>query len=174
MGAKILVEGILKMGEKIIIRNADAADAQIIASLIRKMISEEMELSGGYQISADENEWNHLHETIKNNLRDENFTYKIAEIMGDEQNIIGIVEARATNRAFVYHPTLVLHIHSLYVERSSRKRGVGKSLLEAIMQWGREKKCEEVELNVLVNNSARKLYNKVGFRPFEYKMMRKF
>jgi ribosomal protein S18 acetylase RimI-like enzyme len=173
LGVKILVEGNLEMEEKIIIRDADVTDAPLIASLLRKMMAEEMEESGGYQISADEIEWNRFHETIKNNLSDENFTYKIAEISGEKQTIIGISEARVKNRAFVYQPTLVLHIHSLYVERLSRRKGIGKSLLEATLEWGRAKKCEEVELDVLESNSAQKLYKKIGFHPFEYKMMRK-
>jgi ribosomal protein S18 acetylase RimI-like enzyme len=161
------------MEEKIIVRDADATDAPVIASLLRKMMAEEMEESGGYQISADENEWNHFHETIANNLKDENFAYKVAEISGEIQKIVGISEARVLNRAFVYQPTLVLHIHSLYVERLHRRKGIGKSLLAAIMEWGREMKCEEVQLEVLENNSAQKLYNKMGFHPFEHKMSRK-
>jgi hypothetical protein len=65
MGVKILVEGNLEMEEKILFGTAVTTDDPIIASLLQQMMDEEMEESGEYQISVDENEWKHFHETIK-------------------------------------------------------------------------------------------------------------
>jgi len=161
------------MENNLTIRNATAADAPMVASIIRKMMVEEMEESGGYQISSDEKEWKLFNEIIIKNINDKDFIYKIAESIGEKRTIIGISEAKMINRAFIFHPTVVLHIHSLYVDPPYRHKGIGKSLLEAIIEWGKEMKCEEVELDVLVNNPAQAVYAKLGFRTFEYKMVRK-
>jgi len=43
-------------------------------------------------------------------------------------------------------------------------------LLEAVLEWGREKGCAEAELNMLVSNPARRLYEKLGFKEFQLEM----
>ena len=161
------------MEANITIRNATSSDAPVVASLLRKMMTDEMENSGGYQISSDEKEWNKLNEIILKNINDENLIYKIAEEIEGKRSIIGVSEARMINRAFLLQPTIVLHIHSLYVDPAYRKKGIGKSLMEAVISWGIERKCKEVELDVFVNNYAQILYKKLGFQPFEIKMVRR-
>jgi GNAT superfamily N-acetyltransferase len=161
------------MEANITIRNATSSDATVVASLLRKMMTDEMEFSGGYQISSDEKEWNKLNEIILKNINDENFIYKIAEEIEGKRPIIGVSEAKMINRAFLLQPTFVLHIHSLYVDPDYRKKGIGKSLMEAVISWGTERKCEELELDVFVNNDAQVLYKNLGFQPFEIKMVRR-
>jgi aminoglycoside 6'-N-acetyltransferase I len=83
---------------------------------------------------------------------------------------VGIVEASVVSSYEIYRPKSVLHIRSLYVKPSSRGQGIGRKLLEAALEWGRGKGCQEVDLNVLLSNPARKLYESLGFTGFELKM----
>jgi len=161
------------MEDKLTIRDATTGDVSTLRSFLRKMMNEEMEASGGHPTSTDENAWNRLRETLCENLRDGEYKYVIAETSDDPPKQIGFAEARILHRTFVYEPARVLHIHSLFVEPSHRGRGLGGLLLEAVMEWGRTEKCAEAELDVLAGNPARFLYRRLGFRPFEFKMMRR-
>jgi GNAT superfamily N-acetyltransferase len=58
----------------------------------------------------------------------------------------------------------------VYVVPEHRRRGIGRALLNAALEWGRGEGCDEAELDVLVANPARALYEGAGFRDFEMKM----
>jgi ribosomal protein S18 acetylase RimI-like enzyme len=166
------MENVLLKKEEFIIRNAGPDDVPNIALFLRRMMIDEMEASGGYPVSKDDTEWEKYGEIIKNNQNNPEFIYKIAEIP-NANKLVGVSEAKITNRFYVYEQVLTLHIHSLYVEKKFRRKGIGKELLESVIKWGRENKCEEAELEVFVNNNAKLLYEQIGFRPFELKMVRK-
>lgn len=52
----------------------------------------------------------------------------------------------------------------LAVTEDSRGLGIGTKLINAAIEWSKEKKLDYVELGVLSNNEgARKLYEKLGF-----------
>jgi GNAT superfamily N-acetyltransferase len=48
--------------------------------------------------------------------------------------------------------------------------GIGQALLKAALEWGSQVGCVIAELNALVGNPARFLYEKSGFREFEVQM----
>ncbi len=152
------------MEKVFIIRNAEANDIPNIALFLRRMMIDEMEASGGYPVSKDDAEWEKYGQIIKNNQNNPEFIYKLAEIPNTKK-LIGVSEAKITNRFYVYEQVPTLHIHSLYVEKNYRRKGIGKELLEAVINWGQENKCKEAELEVFVNNKARALYEQNGFRP---------
>jgi len=72
----------------------------------------------------------------------------------------------------VFEPKQILHIHAVYLLEAHRRKGIGQALLEAILDWGQKSDCVEAELNTLVRNPARSLYEKLGFSEFEIKMIR--
>ena len=58
----------------------------------------------------------------------------------------------------------------LMVDRRFRRRGVGRALLEAAAEWGREHGIEKLELHVFPwNAGAIALYEAVGFRREGYR-----
>jgi GNAT superfamily N-acetyltransferase len=55
---------------------------------------------------------------------------------------------------------------SMWVAPEARRRGAGRSLLDACVGWARERDAEEVRLWVTTTNtSARALYEAAGFEP---------
>jgi GNAT superfamily N-acetyltransferase len=88
----------------------------------------------------------------------------------EEQHPVGVVDATIEKPYPVFKPKPVLHIHGVYVEPDHRGEGIGRRLLEAALEWGREKGCVEADLNTLVGNPARELYEQIGFEVFQLKM----
>ncbi len=154
------------------IRKAQNADIPIIVKYLRCML-EEMASSSGHRVSTDESEWEHIHESILPEIKNQDHIFLIARITKPNLTPVGFLEARIKSRMFAFEPKRVLHLHSLYVDEAHRRIGVGQALLESAIECGKNMGCEEAELNVLVKNSAQSLYEKLGFRPFEIEMLRK-
>ena len=161
-----------EMDIDIIIRKAENADILIIVKFLRCML-EEMASASGHRASADESEWEHFHESIRPEIKNQDHIFLIARITKPDLTFVGFLEARIKSRMFAFEPKRVLHIHSLYVDEAYRRIGVGQALLESAIEWGKNMGCDEAELSVLVKNSAQSLYEKLGFRPFEIEMLRK-
>ena len=154
------------------IKKAENEDIPIIVKYLRCML-EEMASASGHRASNDESEWGQIHESILPEIKNQDHIFLIARSAKPNLTPVGFIEARIINRMFVFDPKRVLHIHSLYVDKGNRRIGVGQALLESVIEWGKNMGCEEAELSVLVKNSARSLYEKLGFRPFEIEMLRK-
>lgn len=157
------------MENELTINEAIFSDISIIIKFLRCML-EEMEVSGGHSISTDESEWLHIYENIEKEFQNPDHVYYIAK---NQLTPIGFIEARIKPRTFVFKTKKVLHIHSIYVDIPNRRRGIGSALLETVIEWGKKKGVEEIELSVLINNAAQTLYEKFGFRSFEVELIRK-
>lgn len=57
-----------------------------------------------------------------------------------------------------------IHLEDLYVSPWARGKGVGRALLEAVAARAAERHCPRLDLSVLHWNSARDVYQKLGFR----------
>ncbi|MBF0187924.1 MAG: GNAT family N-acetyltransferase [Magnetococcales bacterium] len=57
-----------------------------------------------------------------------------------------------------------LYIEDLYVTPQQRTRGVGRKLVERVMEIARERRCGRLELAVLDWNPARAFYDRLGFQ----------
>lgn len=153
------------------IRQASPKDIPTVAQFLRAMV-EEMASLGGHPTAKDDATWTRIEQGIAEALESCDHLCLLAELT-DIGTPIGLVEARVLAIAPVFKPTPMLHIHALYVIESYRRAGTGQALLEAALVWGREKGCTEVELNVLINNPARALYEKMGFRALQVEMVRR-
>ncbi len=153
------------------IREVNTEDIPTVAQFLRAMV-EEMASLGGHPVARDDATWARIEQGIAEALESHDHLCLLAELT-DTGTSIGLVEARVLAIAPVFKPTPMLHIHALYVIESYRRAGTGQALLEAALAWGRDKGCTEVELNVLVNNPARTLYEKMGFRALQVEMVRR-
>ena len=62
----------------------------------------------------------------------------------------------------------MINIHDLAVLPGQRDRGVGRHLLDDVERLARERGCCKVTLEVHdSNDGAKRLYERVGFGPFE-------
>ena len=164
--------GVQKNMNQISIRKAVAADASIITKFIRFML-EEMESMDGHQIIDKDSEWETVENELKKRIDDKDCIILFAEINAPPLEHIGFVEAQIFNFGFVFKPKKTLHIRSVYVSPSHRRKGIAMKLLKAVLEWGKKVGCIEADLNILVSNPAYALYEKLGFKKFEIKMLKK-
>ncbi|MEM7576903.1 MAG: GNAT family N-acetyltransferase [Planctomycetota bacterium] len=64
-----------------------------------------------------------------------------------------------------------LHLHDIGLLRAFRGRGLGGCILEDVCRYADEHQLD-LELQVLINNPAQRLYERMGLRPTHYKMFR--
>jgi RimJ/RimL family protein N-acetyltransferase len=157
--------------QNVSLRKATAGDAPVITHFLRSMVNE-MALLGGHPVSQDEATWENVERVTRAQIDEQDHHYLLAETIEPGPRAVGVAEAGVVDLHPVFEPRRVLHIHALYVGDSHRRRGIGQELLEAILDWGRSRGCAEAELNTLVVNPARSLYEKLGFRAFEIEMRR--
>lgn len=159
------------MPQDIHIRRACAQDIPIVAQFLQAMV-EEMATLGGHPVTEDVETWTQIQRAISEELENDDHLCLLAETDNSGVPIV-LVEARVMTVAPVFKPASMLHIHALYVMEPCRRAGTGQALLEAALAWGRDMGCTEVELNVLVNNPARALYEKMGFQALQVEMVRR-
>ena len=83
-----------------------------------------------------------------------------------QQKIIGIVAGNICDQqSFILKSKLIGHIDEVAVDPAYRGLGCAKKLIRAIEQQFSEQAVEEIILNVYeFNNTARALYEKIGYR----------
>jgi GNAT superfamily N-acetyltransferase len=139
---------------------------------LREMLIE-LASMGDHPLSRDDEEWAHLEHEITTGIQGPGQLYLLAEMVGLVPEPVGWAYARIEDREPIYEPERVLHISALFVSPPFRRKGIGRTLLEALLEWGRDTECVEGELNVLVDNPARALYEKLEFSAARIKMTRK-
>ena len=154
------------------IRRAAATEAPTIARFLRDLLVEMVPL-GGPPVAAEPDLWSRLEREIREGLEGKGHLHLLAQVVDPVPTPVGWAQARVVGRPPVYEGARVLHIHAVYVSPPYRNRGIGRALLEAVLEWGRSIGCTEAELNVLIDNPARSLYRDLGFSAFEIEMTRK-
>ena len=150
------------------LRTGGPDDLPEVVRLLRAML-DELTTYGYRELVDDPVPWGAFMERAERGLAAADHHFLLAEIDGD---IVGVAEARAMDSSPLRRRVRLLHIHSMYVVPEHRRAGIGQALLDAVLEWGGREGCDQVELDVLVANPARALYEKAGFRDFELKMTR--
>jgi ribosomal protein S18 acetylase RimI-like enzyme len=153
------------------IRQAKAADVSTMVEFLRRMLAD-MAAAGGYPVATEPEHWTDVEREFQGHLQAPGCLHLLAE-KADTTGTVGWAFARSAERDPVFEPARVLHISALYVSPSYRRQGIGRALLAKVLEWGHNIDCTEAELNVLVDNPARSLYQQLGFREFEIEMTRK-
>ena len=153
-----------------VIREASVRDSHLVIELVSAML-QDMASYGGHALNNARQVNTQLRSSFSNAIEKEDHVFLLA-VLEQQEELIGVVEASVGSADEVFRPKPVLHVHALYVKTDHRGRGVGRKLLEAVLDWGKEKGCVEAELNVLANNPARALYESAGFAVFELEMRR--
>lgn len=78
-----------------------------------------------------------------------------------EERIVGLAWARIEPAA-----RDVVHLYQMWVDPLARGKGVGRSLVDAALDWARARRTSKMVLEVTCGDRpARRLYDAVGFRP---------
>ena len=66
------------------------------------------------------------------------------------------------------------YISNLFIKKEFRKKGIGKKLVETVIDWLKRNKTEHVTLEIHKDNkSALELYHKMGFNDYTVKLSKK-
>ncbi|HOV15487.1 MAG TPA: GNAT family N-acetyltransferase [Spirochaetota bacterium] len=80
----------------------------------------------------------------------------------DEVNYLGMAVTFLGYSTFNAKP--LINIHDLIISKKYRNLGVGKKILENIIEYGKEAECCKITLEVRIDNEiANHLYKKMGF-----------
>jgi GNAT superfamily N-acetyltransferase len=148
------------------LRHAKEEDSRSISFFVRAMMKE-MESVGGHESNPDDIFWDNCHEKIAEFVQNVNRLYLFAQIGGD---LVAYLEGRIATLDGVFAPKKVFHIAAMYVVPERRKQGIATSLIKEALKWASEHDCEEAELKVLINNNAKFIYEKIGFKVFQEEM----
>lgn len=159
-------------GSPVSIRPATASDVPTMVAFLGHMLAD-MAAVGGYPVAKDVAPWTNVKTDFLDNLQAPGCLHLLAEMGKAPPKVIGWAFARTKERDPVFEPAGVLHISAVYVSPPYRRRGIGRALVSAVLEWGRGAGCVEAELSVLVDNPARALYREFGFSEFEIEMTRK-
>ena len=92
----------------------------------------------------------------------------------NDNKIIAIITIRIYRSLRIFGYRKRGHLSNLYVTKKARKRGIGQRLVNEAIRWCKSRKIKEVTLEIFEKNvSALNLYNKLGFRNYSVKMIKK-
>ena len=100
------------------------------------------------------------------------YIYLIASRSSPVQTIIGLAAANIEPLDSIFAVKTRLHISAVYTVPSARHKGVAKRLIPEVLDWGRQMNAVEADINVLVGNTARRLYDQLGFQAHEISMIK--
>lgn len=154
------------MGE-IIVRKVVPEEAAVITGFLRSMINA-MAVVGVPTPVYDKKKWQDIQTNIESAISHNERLYLLAEY--EKHEPVGFIEASIFSMPVVIEPRKVLHIHSLYVVDAERRKGIATELMKQMLMAGREKGCTEAELDTLVANPARGMFERLGFCVSEHSM----
>ncbi len=152
-------ENILKDGQKLIIRTAEEGDAQGLIDLLRTVDSETKFLArepGEFNFTLEQER-----EFIRGMMEDDNKQLLIGEINGRivANCSVGIV---VNNKRYLHRATMGISVRKKYWNR-----GIGKTMINECIKWCKEKSVEQLELEVVTQNSrAISMYKNLGFEVY--------
>jgi len=130
------------------VRRAGAADAAGIARLLHAF---------NVEYSEPTPEVEQLTETIRRRLDEEEITVLLA---GEAPEGLALLRFRPG----IWSAGLEAYLQELYVIPSRRGQGIGRALMEAVIQLCRERGADGIDLNTgETDTAARGLYESMGF-----------
>jgi GNAT superfamily N-acetyltransferase len=138
------------MNKKLSIRIAEEKDIPVILSLIKELAEFE-KLSDEVNVSED---------ILKENLFGKR---KYAEVIIAELNEKPAGQALFFHNFSTFKGKPGIYLEDLYVKPEYRSKGIGKALLNKLIETAKERKCSRIEWVVLDwNKSAIDFYKKMG------------
>ncbi len=151
------------------VRKATNNDIPAISELYREQFREMAKLIPDFIKEGDQST-----EFVKNTIADEESDILIYQ---NDGMVVGFILLQAKIRPdFPFMlPGKYCYIMDIIVSENHRGKGFGTALMNAAKDWAKERNCNFINLDVLVNNSgAISLYEKLGFIPKAQEMYYKF
>ena len=143
-------------------------DSETIVAMTRAMLIE-MAMYGGDSINISGEVWEWFSDEVRRNCtRTDHFHIFSVDIFSHE--ITGFLSANLEIPEILFSGRSKLHISAVYIIPSKRNQGLATNLIQQALAWGYEMGVNEVKLNVLATNPARRLYEKLGFQEREIQL----
>jgi ribosomal protein S18 acetylase RimI-like enzyme len=140
------------------IRTAKTEDMEFIVSLVSR-------LTGGFELPSwrESKQMNAVDAEVLSRVLLTNPPESIILVAEDKNGIsLGFIHLNVSTD--YYNPEKHGHISDIIVAPNGEGRGVGKALMAAAEEWGRNNGFKYLTLNVFKNNTrARRLYEKLGY-----------
>ncbi len=105
----------------------------------------------------------HMRYHLTSQLMSDEFLLMTAKVEGE---VVGFMTAQIVRNP-IFLPPLLGQISDAYILPEWRSKGLGSAMVEMIIQWFRENKVQQVDLNVAIANKAgKKFWEKHGFTPY--------
>ena len=89
----------------------------------------------------------------------------VAEAPDGSGEIVGFLSGEIREGSPAFSPKTWAAVEDIYVTQTYRSQGIGRALVDASVEWAREKGVDGVSLQVAAGNArARKFYDGLGFR----------
>jgi ribosomal protein S18 acetylase RimI-like enzyme len=139
---------------------SNPAHRQAIVSLINAFIGDEM----GYGNLLSNDEQRRVIEGLSSHPK------SIVLLAEDADGVFtGLLTAFENFSTFTAHP--MINIHDIFVFKEYRGKGVGRKLMNAIIDEAKRRQCSLVTLEVRKDNlKAQNLYHSLGFEEAEHEM----
>lgn len=147
----------LKNGEQVVVRKADRRDIPKIYEYLSGLTDEDRRkryfTSLPLEILQDPNRLKRIYDTTLDHEHHEAYV-----VVGADEKVLGVVHAWETNEPGIYEVS--------YSRRSDRAGcGIGRILMEIIIEWARAHPAERLVAETLRENSGmRRLFERYGFR----------
>ena len=94
----------------------------------------------------------------------------IALVARDAGEIVGYAVGRVTMLPPFFEQRYRGYIHDVFVKPQFRRHGIGRRLIDAILQWLHQQEVLLVELSVATNNEAVGFWERLGFSVYMQQM----
>jgi GNAT superfamily N-acetyltransferase len=153
------------------IRHGTREDAELITDLIRRMVVD-MASYGGHAVNGSPEVWAAMLERVQaNSVRTEHL-YLLASDGAPTRTTVGMAAAYLEPLDDIFVAKTRLHLSAVYTIPNARRQGVARELIRQVLEWGWQMHADEADLNVLVANPARRLYEHLGFQINEMSMVK--
>jgi aminoglycoside 6'-N-acetyltransferase I len=124
----------------------------------------------------DRAEWLRMRKTLWDDCPDDEQGREIDEILGSDSDMVllaerpdgglcGFLEAALRSRADGCDSSPVGYIEGWYVDEDVRRRGVGRTLVEAAEAWARSKSCRQMASDAeLWNSVSHRAHGALGYQ----------
>lgn len=146
------------------VHTVQAGDGALLREVMLRMYAESPNVFGETLEQAQartEAGWDELAALLTDSARFVGFM-----VRNDERTlgfVVGVV-GRAVNGALDHSLTDIVSVGRMWVDPAVRRQGVGRMLIDAVIDWGRGKGAQQVELEVTEDNHAAiEFYQRAGF-----------
>ena len=154
------------------IREAVRQDRDLLAEMFRSFVEEQSEWGGMFGVEpGPRDEYGEMYERILDAKPREDWTIRIAET--EAGSPVGFVMATWATRPEFFHETSRGKIEDTWIRPEHRRSGIGRALIEQVLDWIQGRGAGRVILQVAGRNDAgQAFWRELGFEPFMDVMQR--